>query len=1715
MELRIPLLVAIFFFIGFSHAAVTRVFPLAVASGVSVQLNLTGATIDSWAAFVPQSANGCEGALYTGAKVTQMNTWQLNQNTPLRYLSPGTYKLCTSSSNPPTNDTEDYNELALTIRVIYPTRVNKTVLLAGSNNDISIDGVVQGDVVALVNDASCAGAYTNKNPVGAGGIIQNIMPNAGRLYLCYSTTPAADEDFSNIHSQVVTFPTMAAVNQTAITSISPLVALVGESQTINVSVSDGRIAFIPTGNGCSGALAASYVVPATGSVAIINSGAGVLTQTGSHVLCYSHAAATSDGDFYVQNGITLKVASVRSFTPKTLLPLTQTSVNIQGTVSDFDVVAIVTSSNNCAGAYAARLTVMTNTFVIPASGAGSISSPGTYYLCYSSSNANSDASFVNVNKIITSFPTVKVVNSTTINGIQPKSRALANVGMTYALNGTFTYSDFAAFLPNGMDCSLANAASTSISSQYGGSVYMNPSGPVSFSSLGLWHACYSSAQKTLSSDFVAQDLSFQVFSITRIRPVAFASDLPTTITFTGAIVGDLVAFSTSASNCNGAASVNYPIITGGIITLPAGSLGPGQYYACYGSSAATSDADFYNLGITLRSINRDGITKTIPSVVMPRFASSFTMKFLGSEVAAGKAAFIASDIAGCSGAYVRAKGVLIGSYSPTLGVDFRSATTFKLCFSSTDAQSDNDFVEMRGITVRALQLQPFSPVTIRTDGARSLEIQGAAPGDYIGLVTSPTSCTGAFSNKSSVSASSTAIVSGLTKGTYYYLCYAGSNPSEDADFQNVYQMTNLANSPKYPRLYAVGYDLIQKLDPPFINSNDPYNKVKVIGNASDGDLVAFTPGGEAVCLGARKAALPIQGGWLYFTAGAVASTYDVGAYQVCLAGKDAQSDDDFVQQFSVDMQVVAILSVYPASVPRSQVSTVKIFGAEANALAAFIPYASNCDGAHGQSRVVDQNGFVEVPSLDTGEYYLCYALPGAEGDSNYMFIRNVVLNVTTMQQRRVGTTACISTNVLTTGITSGTTSTGTTIVGPPVMTTGLLPDEVILEVVVKLNESKHSECQFCDESKYRCSDDEEWNDGVKFLDDPRVGVYEGYSIVAVKLKNILKKNCWDDESEVPAFIVELQSAEIYTSSVPWETDPEENCICNMTCPELKNISTTERDFSGYNYPLGTIFKLQIKNSVKICVASVSMYFVLHKGMPESNTPPEALSSGEKAGIAIGVIAAVGLVAGVAFFVLRKRRKYAFNNNSEDGQISEMRQFDTIPELQNIIIKKKLGNGKFGDVYLGDWEGVNVACKKLKNSEDMISFQKEATTLFNLTHPFVVQFLGKFVDDDGSQYIVVEYMSKGSLKDLLEKKQSELKFRDLVDMAICTCKGMVFLSGKGILHRDLGVRNLLCSFSDGKYVVKISDFGLSRFGDSQAPLIETKSMSPYLRKSAPMDSIYILGSSAPIPVKWSAPEVINDRVFTVKSDVWSFGIVMWEILSFGAQPYGWMQMHEALTEIPKGARLPKPDNCPDELWEIIKSCWQLQPELRPTFPDLLRSLQTFELEVLNSGELKRTGETNKSNADDRYIDPKVIQREEEKIEGLYAGYYNTNSSLLVPPEEEKGGSPKSPKSPKTPKKGKLEVSQDQNYGLTPANAPPSPNTLPREEDAYVDGEGEEKTPQQTYNTEVNIDITVAPKKDKKSKMSKKEKRTERKDKEFDLSDIKMSNETAKEEEEEDA
>ncbi|XP_051510763.1 tyrosine-protein kinase Fyn-like isoform X3 [Myxocyprinus asiaticus] len=254
-------------------------------------------------------------------------------------------------------------------------------------------------------------------------------------------------------------------------------------------------------------------------------------------------------------------------------------------------------------------------------------------------------------------------------------------------------------------------------------------------------------------------------------------------------------------------------------------------------------------------------------------------------------------------------------------------------------------------------------------------------------------------------------------------------------------------------------------------------------------------------------------------------------------------------------------------------------------------------------------------------------------------------------------------------------------------------------------------------------------------------------------------------------------------------------------------------------------------------------------------------------------------------------------------ITTRAQFDTLQQLVQH--------------YSGTWNGnTKVAVKTLKpGTMSPESFLEEAQIMKKLRHDKLVQLYA--VVSEEPIYIVTEYMGKGSLLDFLKDGEGRgLKLPNLVDMAAQVAAGMAYIERMNYIHRDLRSANILVG---DNLVCKIADFGLAR-------LIE--------------DNEYTARQGAKFPIKWTAPEAALYGKFTIKSDVWSFGILLTELATKGRVPYPGMNNREVLEQVERGYRMPSPQDCPSSLHELMLLCWKTDPEDRPTFEYLQAFLEDY-------------------------------------------------------------------------------------------------------------------------------------------------------------------------------
>ncbi|XP_060072094.1 proto-oncogene tyrosine-protein kinase ROS-like [Ylistrum balloti] len=294
--------------------------------------------------------------------------------------------------------------------------------------------------------------------------------------------------------------------------------------------------------------------------------------------------------------------------------------------------------------------------------------------------------------------------------------------------------------------------------------------------------------------------------------------------------------------------------------------------------------------------------------------------------------------------------------------------------------------------------------------------------------------------------------------------------------------------------------------------------------------------------------------------------------------------------------------------------------------------------------------------------------------------------------------------------------------------------------------------------------------------------------------------------------------------------------------------------------------------------------------------------------------------------------YAISLIPTDSDIASLPHF----RRDQLMLTKFLGSGAFGEVFeglakniLSDTSGeTKVAVKTLRKSasdHEKEEFLKEAVLMSNFKHEHILSLLGVCLDND-PEFIILELMEGGDLLSFLRACRPSttnaafLCITDLVKICVHVARGCKYLEEMHFVHRDLAARNcLVSSKTPADMVVKIGDFGLAR----------DIYKNDYYRKEG----------EGLLPVRWMSPEALVDGVFTTQSDIWAFGILIWEVMTFGRQPYPARTNIEVLHYVRSGGQLEQPEGCPEELFQMMRSCW-VEAEDRPSFSVILQQLEEF-------------------------------------------------------------------------------------------------------------------------------------------------------------------------------
>ncbi|KAH8261034.1 hypothetical protein KR044_002371, partial [Drosophila immigrans] len=295
------------------------------------------------------------------------------------------------------------------------------------------------------------------------------------------------------------------------------------------------------------------------------------------------------------------------------------------------------------------------------------------------------------------------------------------------------------------------------------------------------------------------------------------------------------------------------------------------------------------------------------------------------------------------------------------------------------------------------------------------------------------------------------------------------------------------------------------------------------------------------------------------------------------------------------------------------------------------------------------------------------------------------------------------------------------------------------------------------------------------------------------------------------------------------------------------------------------------------------------------------------------------------------------------------------DRSQIVLSAKIGVGQFGDVYVGSYtfpvsakskskandgalsnsdtkyDVIQVAVKTCKANEDpekTENFLAEAYIMQKFDHPHIIRLIG--ICSIMPIWIVMELAKLGELRAYLKANSDRLTHATLLKYCYQLSTALSYLESKKFVHRDIAARNVLVSTPT---CVKLADFGLSRWVSDQ--------------------SYYHSTPTVALPIKWMSPESINFRRFTTASDVWMFGVCIWEILMLGVKPFQGVKNSEVITKLENGERLPLPPNCPPRLYSLMSQCWAYEPLKRPNFKRIKETLYEILLEdSINASETMR-------------------------------------------------------------------------------------------------------------------------------------------------------------------
>uniref|UniRef100_A0A8C5E583 receptor protein-tyrosine kinase n=1 Tax=Gouania willdenowi TaxID=441366 RepID=A0A8C5E583_GOUWI len=453
----------------------------------------------------------------------------------------------------------------------------------------------------------------------------------------------------------------------------------------------------------------------------------------------------------------------------------------------------------------------------------------------------------------------------------------------------------------------------------------------------------------------------------------------------------------------------------------------------------------------------------------------------------------------------------------------------------------------------------------------------------------------------------------------------------------------------------------------------------------------------------------------------------------------------------------------------------------------------------------------------------------------------------------------------------------------------------------------------------------------------------GVSVMAPKMRQYAAVTITTNQAAPsPVTVIRKERTSRNSVSLSWQEPERPNGI--ILDYEIKYYEKQETSYTilrarGCNVTLNglksnTAYLLQIRARTAAGYGASSPSFQF-----ETSPDSFSISSENSQVVLIAISSAVAIILltmGVFLVAVRLPgiRTYVDPHTYEDPS-QAVHEFAKELDASCIAIDKVVGAGEFGEVCSGrlrlpSKKEICVAIKTLKGGytdKQRRDFLAEASIMGQFDHPNIIRLEG-VVTRSKPVMIVTEYMENGSLDSFLRKNDAQFTGIQLVGMLRGIASGMKYLSDMGYVHRDLAARNILVN---SNLVCKVSDFGLSR-------VLEDDPEAAYTTRGGK------------IPIRWTAPEAIAYRKFTSASDAWSYGIVLWEVMSYGERPYWEMSNQDVIKAVDEGYRLPPPMDCPATLYQLMLDCWQKERNNRPKFEQIVSILDKL---IRNPGSLKIT------------------------------------------------------------------------------------------------------------------------------------------------------------------